>query len=171
MCSIFGNLAKSYTNSSMPLIPFLNEMLIGLEERNAGFLSTFIFAYFCLYILWSVQKGNIKFGIRIPFCCRFHPMIQNETWMNTFLFNVILLLIASVGVIQLCISCFPIYTRNTEIYTIFGNTVRYMTFYKYFYDKNVFLIALVVWSFIALIYMLVTINKKPSYLKAIELIR
>ncbi len=46
-----------------------------------------------------------------------------------------------------------------------------MTFYKYFYDKNVFLIAFVVWSFIALIYMLVTINKKPSYLKAIESIR
>jgi len=145
----------------------MNEMLTGLEDKNAGFLSMFIFAYLCLYMLWSVQKGNIKFGIRLPFCCKFHPMIAGETWMNSFLFNVILLLIASVGVIQLCIACFPIYTRNTDIFVIFGNTVRYMTFYKYFYDKNVFTIAFVVWTFIALIYMLVTINKKPSYLKEI----
>jgi hypothetical protein len=46
-----------------------------------------------------------------------------------------------------------------------------MTSYKYFYDNNVFMIAFVVWSLIALIYMLVTINKKPSYLKEIEKIR
>jgi hypothetical protein len=85
--------------------------------------------------------------------------------MNSFLFNVILLLIGSVGVIQLCISCFPIYTRNTDIYTIFGSSTKYMTFYQFFYDKNAFPIAFVVWSFIALIYMLVTINKKPAYLK------
>jgi len=53
--------------------------------------------------------------------------------MNSFLFNVILLLIASVGVIQLCISSFPTYTRNTDIYMIFGNTIRYMHFYTFFY--------------------------------------
>ncbi len=70
--SIFGNITKAYTN--VPLIKFLNELLIGLENGNAGFIATFIFAYFCLYMLWCVQKGNIKFGIRIPFCCRFHPM-------------------------------------------------------------------------------------------------
>lgn len=149
----------------------MNELLTGLEDRNAGFLSMFIFAYLFLYMIWSVQKGNIKFGIRLPFCCRFHPMIPNETWLNSFLFNVIILLIGSVGVMQLCISCFPIYTRNTDIFIIFGNTFRYITFYKYFYDKNVFTIALVIWTFIALIYMLLTINKKPSYLKEIENIR
>ena len=85
--------------------------------------------------------------------------------MNSFLFNVILLLIASVGVIQLCISSFPTYTRNTDIYMIFGNTINYMNFYRFFYDKNIFTIAFVVWSFITLIYMLITINKKPSYMK------
>jgi LMBR1 domain-containing protein 1 len=84
--------------------------------------------------------------------------------MNSFLFNVILLLIASVGVIQLCISSFPTYTRNSDIYMIFGNTINYMNFYKFFYDNNVFTIALVIWTFITLIYMLVTINKKPAYM-------
>lgn len=87
--------------------------------------------------------------------------------MNSFLFNVILLLIASVGVIQLCISSFPTYTRNTDIYMIFGNTIRYMYFYTFFYEKNVFAIAFVIWSFITLIYLLITINKKPAYMQDI----
>lgn len=166
---IFGNIAKRFTDR--PLIPWLNELLIKLEEANAGFVATFVFAYFCLYMLWCVQKGNIKFGIRIPCCCRFHPMKENETWMNSFLFNVILLMIASAGVIQLCIGSFPTYTRNTEIYMIFGVQINYMRFYTAFYRYNVFPIALIVWSFLTLIYQLVTCNKKPSYMKDIERIR
>jgi len=70
--SIFGNIAKGYLNR--PLIPFMNELLMGLDNGNAGFIATGVFAYLCLYILWCVQKGTVKFGIRIPCCCRFHPM-------------------------------------------------------------------------------------------------
>lgn len=54
---------------------------------------------------------------------------------------------------------------------IFGNTIRYMYFYKFFYDKNVFAIAFVAWSLLTLIYMLITINKKPDYMKEIEKIQ
>ena len=70
---IFGNVVKGFIGDR-PLIPMLNELFIHLEDNNVGFLSTAIFAYLCLYMLWAVQKGNIKFGIRIPCCCRFHPM-------------------------------------------------------------------------------------------------
>lgn len=122
-------------------------------------------------MLWCVQKGNIKFGIRVPCCCRFHPMKKNETWMNSFLFNVILLSIASVGIIQLCINSFPTYTRNTEIYMIFGVQINYMRFYNIFYRHNVFPIALLIWTLVALVYMVVTINKKPKYMRKIDKIR
>ena len=47
---------------------------MGLDNGNAGFLATGIFAYLCLYLVWAVQKGTVKFGLRIPCCCRFHPM-------------------------------------------------------------------------------------------------
>jgi hypothetical protein len=72
---IIGNLSKGFLDR--PLIPFMNEMLIGLDNSNAGFLSTGIFAYLCLYMIWCVQKGTVKFGMRIPFCCQFHPMKEN----------------------------------------------------------------------------------------------
>lgn len=91
--------------------------------------------------------------------------------MNSFLFNVILMLIASVGVIQLCISSFPTYTRNTEIYMIVGLQLNYMKFYSAFYQNNVFSIALIIWTFLTFIYMLITCNKKPPYMKEIERIR
>lgn len=91
--------------------------------------------------------------------------------MNSFLFNVILMLIASVGVAQLCISSFPSYASNTEIYMIFGLQIRYLRFYSAFYQNNVFSIALIIWTFLTLIYLMITCNKKPAYMKDIEKIR
>lgn len=91
--------------------------------------------------------------------------------MNSFLFNIILLLIASVGIIQLCISSFPTYTRNSEIYMIFGVQINYMRFYTAFYRYNVFPIALIIWTFLTLIYQIATCNRKPKYMRDIERIR
>lgn len=91
--------------------------------------------------------------------------------MNSFLFNVILMLIASVGVIQLCISSFPTYTRNTEIYAIIEIQLEYMKFYSAFYSNNVFPIALIIWTFLSLFYLVCTCNKKPAYMREIERIR
>jgi hypothetical protein len=75
------------------------------------------------------------------------------------------MLIASVGVIQLCISSFPYYTRNTEIYMMVGLQLQYMKFYSTFYQKDVFAIALIAWTALTLIYMLITCNKKPPYMQ------
>jgi hypothetical protein len=91
--------------------------------------------------------------------------------MNSFLFNVIVMLIASVGVIQLCISSFPTYTRNTEIYMIIALQLNYMKFYSAFYQNNVFPIALIIWTFLALIYQCFTCSSKPPYMREIERIR
>jgi len=73
-------------------------MLIGLENGGAGFIATGLFAFLGLYLLWCTQKGNFKMGVRIPFLFTIHPMKVNETWMNSFLFNVLLILICSVSV-------------------------------------------------------------------------
>jgi len=81
------------------------------------------------------------------------------------------MLIASVGVIQLCISSFPTYTRNTEIYAIVGIQLEYMKFYSAFYHNNVFPIALIIWTFLTFIYLLFTCNSKPAYMKEIDKIR
>ncbi len=58
----------------IPSHPFLNNLLTGLEENNAAFLSTFFFAFFCLYLLFCTMKGNFIFGIRVPLCFSVHQI-------------------------------------------------------------------------------------------------
>lgn len=58
-------------------------------------------------------------GMRLPSCCRFYPMTENQTAMNGFLVNVLFIMMASIGVTQLCTSSFPTYTRFAEINSIF----------------------------------------------------
>lgn len=54
---------------------------------------------------------------------------------------------------------------------IFGLQIHYLRFYSAFYKNNVFHIALIILAFLYLIYLLVTCNKKPAYMKDIEKIR
>lgn len=79
-----------------PLHPFLNNFLIGLND-GAGFMATGVFAFLSLYLLWCTTKGTLKLGLRL-LCFTIHPMKVNETWMNSFLFNIQLILLASVSV-------------------------------------------------------------------------
>jgi LMBR1 domain-containing protein 1 len=56
---------------------FVNNLLVHLNEQGLNFISTGIFGVFTIYLLWCVQKGNLSFGIRIPFIMSFHPMKKN----------------------------------------------------------------------------------------------
>lgn len=77
---------------------FLNDLLTGLDNSGITFLSTAVFAGLAIYMLLCTTKGVIKAGFRIPFIINIHTMKQNETLMNSFLFNVLLILICSVSV-------------------------------------------------------------------------
>lgn len=84
-------------DARIPSNPFLNNMLIGLDKGNAGFLAALLFAAMMVYLLFCTIKGNFKCGLRIPFLISLHPMKVNETFMNSFLFNVLLLLVCSLS--------------------------------------------------------------------------
>lgn len=138
-------------------------MLVWMQNSRVGFFATIIYSYFILYLVCAVIKGNIKFGIRIPFIVRFYPMKPHRTWMNSFIFNIIMLLLAAAGIMQLATNCFPTYARNTAIYNMFGLQVNYMRFYTIFYRYKIFGIAFVAWSILSLFYMLFTCNRLPKH--------
>jgi LMBR1 domain-containing protein 1 len=58
--------------------------------------------------------------------------------MNSFLFNVLLILLSSVSVTQFCAAAFSDYTALTDIDLIFTVQVRYLVFFVYFYKYHVF---------------------------------
>lgn len=137
--------------NGQPIHPFLNNLLIFLVENNVSFLATAFFAMFCLYLLLAAVKGNVKFGLRLLMCWTVHPMkyLKNkcrkgETYINSFLFNISLILLCSVSVTQFCAAAFKDYTVMTDIDLIFSTQIRYMKFFKYFFQYHIFEYALFV---------------------------
>lgn len=64
--------------------------------------------------------------------------------MNSFLFNVLLILLTSVSVTQFCAASFRDYATMTDIDLIFTTQIRYLKFFVYFYKYHIFEYALFV---------------------------
>lgn len=93
--------------------PFLNTMLIDLDQTFA-LLGVMAYALFAYYLLWCTIKGCIKIGMRLVFFT-IHPMIPNDTLMNSMLFNAGLVLLSSVAVVHFCAHNFRDYARYTAV--------------------------------------------------------
>jgi hypothetical protein len=52
------------------------------------------------------MKGNFKFGLRIFIIFPIHPMKLGATMLNSFLFNVGLILLTSLATVQFCTNAF-----------------------------------------------------------------
>ncbi|XP_044462780.1 LIMR family protein At5g01460 [Mangifera indica] len=125
-----------------PLHPFLNEVFIKLDDLW-GLLGTAAFAFFCFYLLLAVIAGAMMLGLRLVFIT-IHPMKWGATLMNSFLFNVGLILLCSISVIQFCATAFGYYAQATAAQEIFGHTLQSLRGIRYLYKYNVFQIAFVV---------------------------
>jgi len=143
---------------SRPIHPFLNDFFIQLEEVggvNGGFPLFGVVAYgiYALWLQWCVIKGNFRFGARFLFFT-LYPMELNNTMMNAFLFNTWLILLCSLPIVQFCVTAFPIYARDTSVDVMLGTQARYLQFFKYFFDQNVFVFALLAVAFLSFVLMM-----------------
>ncbi|GMP85851.1 hypothetical protein CsSME_00038857 [Camellia sinensis var. sinensis] len=130
-----------YLLISPPLSPFLNEVFVKLDSVW-GLLGTAAFAFFCFYLLLAVIAGAMMLGMRLVFIT-IHPMKWGATLMNSFLFNVGLILLCSISVIQFCATAFAYYAQATAAQEIFGHTLQSLRGIKYLYKYNVFQIAFI----------------------------
>ena len=67
-------------------------------------------------------KGNLKFGFRILFFIPIHVMKVGRTFMNTFLFNLFLLMLCTPAIIHFMVELFESYMRLSSgvfIFTVF----------------------------------------------------
>ncbi len=60
-------------DNGFPLHPFLNKLIVYLEESYFDFVGIAVFGGLALFLIWCVMKGNIKFGTRF-LIFSFHPM-------------------------------------------------------------------------------------------------
>lgn len=109
-------------NNAAQVTPFLNSFFIALDGAF-GLLGVMAYGIFAFYLLWCVVKGCTKFGLNfIVFTV--HPMKINGTLMNSFLFNTLLIMIASVSTVQFCSISFREYAANTSVDALFTTYVQ-----------------------------------------------
>ena len=80
--------------------------------------------------------------------------------MGSFLVNVFLFNIWSVSLLHFVTEAFAQYTINTQIFIIFNTKIRTMTFFKYFFQYNIFIYIILGVFVLSLVYLLVVRPKK-----------
>lgn len=135
-------LARTPYSDGTPVSFFLNNFF-SWASKESGFslLGTVFVGVFCVYLLFCTMSGTAKLGVRF-LIVEIHPLKVGATYMSSMLFNLSLLLLCVPALIQFCVTAFAEYMVLTEADTIFGQFVRFMLFFRFFFDNNVFVIAL-----------------------------
>lgn len=139
-----------------PLAPFLNNYFQWFDKWFPlfGVLSVAIFTF---YLLLASVKGAFKFGIRFLFF-HIHPMKVGKTYMSSFLFNLALVLMCALPVVQFCQLAFADYAAFAQIRQLFGVQINYLTFFSIFWTKDIFVYIFFVISVLTAIYL----ARKPN---------
>lgn len=164
MCLTFGIIAglvsivwiiqligTTIRSNNKPVFTFLDNPLVNLQSTpGIGFLSVAIYAILVLYLQGCSVKGSIVFGIRIPFIISFHPMIKDRTYLNSFLFNVNLMMLTSIGTTQLTVLAFPRYLGESYLGQIINTQVANLPFFGFIYNYRIFMAAMDIIFFISI---------------------
>ena len=82
--------------------------------------------------------------------------------MNSLLFNTNLILSSSISVTHFCTTAFREYVSMTDIDIIFGTQIKYLRFFVYFYEYNIFIYSLFSLMLISFIYLICRPNDRAS---------
>jgi len=119
-----------------PYSPFLNSYFAWFDTFFSlfGVLSVTLFT---MYLLFAAITGCFKFGLRVA-CIQLHPMIMGKTYMSSFLFNVGLVLLCALPVVQFSAQAFSDYARNSTINQIFNVQIENLVFFGYWFANKIF---------------------------------
>jgi len=68
-------------------------------------------------------------------------MIIGKTYMSSFMFNLALVLLCSLPVVQFCAEAFSDYARFSTIRQLFGVQIANLKFFSIFWTNNIFVYA------------------------------
>lgn len=134
-----------------PVTPLLNDYFQWFDSWFPlfGVLSV---AIFTVYLLFCAMKGCFKFGLRF-LLVDLHPMRPGRTYMSSFMFNIGLVLLCALPVVQFAQEAFADYARFTTIRQIYGTQVQYLQFFNYFWTTNAFIYAFLAMSLLTTLYL------------------
>ena len=102
---------------------FVNKIMHWCMENNLSYMANVIFVAMTLYLFATTFKGNQTIGFRFA-SPTFYPMRSNETQLNAFMFNILILNASSLGATMFCCEQLNSYTSKSYLY-------KYTTLFKY----------------------------------------
>jgi len=141
-----------YVLPSPPLSPFLNSFFSWFDSWFPLF-GTLSVALFTVYLLLAAIKGCFKLGMRF-LCMTLHPMKPGKTYMSSFMFNIGLVLLCALPVVQFCSTAFADYARFATIRQIYGVQVEYLKFFSFFWTNYVFVYAFLIIMLLTSVYLM-----------------
>lgn len=137
-----------------PRSEFLNDLFVFIEFNLARFIATILFTLISAYILLTVMKGNLKFGLRFLFFMPIHTMKIRRTFINSFLFNSLLIMLCTPAIMMFIVELFEAYLRLTSTVFVFTVLVKKMDFFKFFYENKIFIYIYLFWSLMTFLYLM-----------------
>jgi LMBR1 domain-containing protein 1 len=142
------------------LHPFLNDYLRWFENWFPLF-GVLTVAAFSFYLLMCAVKGCFKFGLRFLFF-QLHPMQVGKTYMSSFMFNVGLILLCALPVVQFTTTAFEDYARYTTVSQVMGIQVKHMKFFRWFWENNLFIYILLCITGLTTLYLIFCTKEDPA---------
>lgn len=141
------------------LNPLLNTWLERIEATSVSFFAS-IFLILCGgFMVYAALKGHVKFGLRF-FFVSFYPIVPKETFVSSFMANCLIMNIWMAAMTQFLIQSFRYYLVGTQASLIFNVQVRHMMFFGWLFERNFFVLWMIVWWWIALIYFILKPEEK-----------
>ena len=140
-----------YVLPDAPLRPFLNNFF-GWFDSWFPLFGVLAVAIFTVYLLLAAMKGCFKLGMRF-LCMTLHPMKVGKTYMSSFMFNIGLVLLCALPVVQFCSTAFADYARFATIRQIYGVQIEYLKFFSFFWTNDVFIYALLIIMLLTSVYL------------------
>jgi LMBR1 domain-containing protein 1 len=152
---------KSITSNHEPVGLFLNSILISLSSGSGYIASFIVFVLFSLYLLATVVKGALKYGMKL-FCLPIFPLREGDTPLNSMLFNSLIILLSSAAIAHLTFLGFQDYAYASSAVFVFGTQINYLDIYRYFFNNNVMVWIYVCLSIIGCFFVIVLGRDKPA---------
>ena len=83
------------------------------NNKNVGFFGVVMFIMIGYYLFFCTVQGNIKVGLRF-FSFTFYPLVPQETFMNSFLINAMLMNVYMYSLIYFIVDLFRAFMRGTQ---------------------------------------------------------
>ena len=142
-----------YIIPNQPLHPFLNSYFAWFDKWFSlfGVLSV---AIFTIYLLFAAVTGCFKFGLRVAFI-QLHPMKLGKTYMSSFLFNVGLVCMCALPVVQFAAQAFSDYARDSTINQIFNVQIENLKFFGFWFTNKIFIYVFLGFFVLSFLYLLI----------------